>query len=306
MGLKIVYGMMGYNRLTELQELRTVHALVPYVDQFVYVDGSCGKDGTEEWLYEEFPEAPIMVVHSAWSDDFPGQRNQYLNLAGELSTPEDETWMLVNDTDEVFSPMLAKNIRAIIEKTRIYNDMLLIRCKSVTINGEGKRIYENMDDFHKPLVFKYYKGMEYWADRSNITGNKTALHEALRLNGRYVWNPIKLIDKEKLYYEHIKLENIIWERGCRNFIVFGGGPNLGDKQPLWKPFRELLDDVLGKHYTSYDVLQYFKKGNIDKRIKDWMIAHKDEDGYDGSSEVRECYLTYFKLYHPEELEEGEK
>ena len=304
MALKTYYGMMGYNRLTELQQLKTVHNLLPYVDQLIYVDGSCGKDGTEEWLYKEFPDSPIMVVHSEWSDDFPGQRNNYLDLTGELRQDDEESWVIVNDTDEVFSPMLCKYIKNIIEKTRQANDMLLVQCKSVTIDKSGKRIYENFDDFHKPLVFKYYPGMQYWADRSEVTGKKTALHEALVHEGKFVWNPVKLNNnKERLYYEHIKLENIIWERGCRNFIVFGGGPNLGEKQPLWIPFRKMLVEAMGRtDYTSYDVLQYFRKGNIDQRIKDWMIEHKDEDGYDGSSEVRECYLTYFELYHPEEKE----
>jgi len=229
----------------------------------------------------------------------------YLNLVGEVRQPNEDSWVIVNDTDEVFSPKLAKNIRAIISqaKTNKY-DMIQVRCKSVTINHKGDRVHENMDDFHKPLIFKYYPGMEYWADRSDVTNGKTALHEALQVNGSFVWKPIPLIDKGVLYYEHVKLENIIWERGCRNFIVFGGGPNLGDKQPLWKPFRALLDEVTGRtDYTSYDILEYFKSGNIDKRIKEWMVLHRNENGYDGSSEVRECFLTYFVLYHPEEMPE---
>ena len=295
--LKLYYGMMGYNRLDELKKLKTIHSLIDSVDQFIYVDGSCGTDGTEEWINKEFPDAPILVVHNKWSDDFPGQRNMYLNLVNELKSEEFDNWVVVNDTDEVFSNILGKNIKAVIEKGRITNDMLLVRSKSVTMRGD-EEIYANMDDFYKPLIFRHYTNMMYWADRSEVTGNKTALHEALRCNDRFVWRPIKIED-DRLYYSHIKEEGIIWERGCRNFIVFGGGPNLGEKQPLWKPFRELLTSILGE-YTSYDVLEYFKKGNIDQRIKDWMILHKDDDGYDGASEVRETGKVYFELYHPEE------
>lgn len=306
MDLKLYFCMMGYNRLDELKELKTVDAMLPYVDQMIYVDGSEGKDGTSEWLMSNFKDAPIMVINNKWSDDFPGQRTQYLNLVGQLRKKnEEDSWVIVADTDEVYSPLLAKNIRKLIDITRKKHDMLQIRSKSVTINYYGTRIYENLDDFYKPLVFRYYDNMQYWGDRSSVTGNKTALHEALQVNGRFVWRPINLDDKDgALVYEHIKSKNIIWERGCRNFIVFGGGPNLGEKQPLWKPFRKLLADVMGTdEYTSYDVLQYFKKGNIDQRIKDWMIKYRDEKGYDGSSEVRECFLTYFVLYHPEELPE---
>lgn len=300
--MKLYYCMMGYNRLNEIEYFNTVGRLLPYVDQFIYVDGSCGKDGTERWLMEEYPDAPIVVIHSEWSDDFPGQRTNYLNLVGELREKDEDSWVIVNDTDEVFSELLAKNIRKIIESASKSTDMLLIRCKSVTIDNNGERVYENMDDFYKPLVFKYYPGMIYWGDRSQVTGGKTALHESLQCDGRFVWRPKKLSGNDDLHYEHIKLENIIWERGLRNFIVFGGGPNLGEKQPLWVPFRKMLAKAMGtEEYTSYDAIQYFKAGNITQELKDWMIAHRHEDGYDGASEVRECYKTYFKLYHPDQM-----
>lgn len=303
--MKLYFCMMGFNRLEELVNFKTVETLLPYVDQFVYIDGSEGKDGTAEWLFKHFPEdAPIVVIPNKWSDDFPGQRNMYLSYVESVMDDSFDNWVVVADTDEVYSELLAKHLRAIVQKaaSSYHNDMLLVQCRSVTVKG-NERIYENLDDFHKPLIFRMYNGTRYWADRSSTTGNKTALHEALQCNGRYVWRPIKLDSQDgKLCYEHIKNEHIIWERGLRNFVVFGGGPNLGDKQPLWKPFREMLKKALNKDdYTSYDVIQYFKSGNIEQEIKDWMIEYRNEDGYDGSSEVRECFLSYFILYNPKEL-----
>jgi hypothetical protein len=41
-------------------------------------------------------------------------------------------------------------------------------------------------------------------------------------------------------------------------------------------------------------------GNIDGRLKEWMIRYRRESGWDGSSEQREWFKTYFRLYHPEE------
>ena len=303
MKLKLYGCFMTYNRMDELKKLQTVHRIIPYIDQLIMIDGSCGTDGTSEWILKEFPDKSIMIVNSRWSDDFPGQRTQYLNLVGELREPTEESWCCVFDTDEVYSELLAKNIRAIIERAiQDGRTMVQIRSRSITINSNGDRIWENMDDFYKPLIFKYYKGMQYWGDRSEITDNKTALHEALQLDGKFVWKPIRLDDKGKLYYEHIKNEDIIWERGFRNLIVMGGGPNLGNKQPLWKPLRDLLADIMQtQDYTSYDVLEYCRKGNIDHRLKDWMIEHRNENGYDGASEVREAFLCYFILYHPEEM-----
>ena len=301
--IRIFFCMMGLNRLEELKQLKPIHTLFPHVDQIIYIDGSDGRDGTEKWLFDEFRGLPIIVVRSKWVDDFPGQRTQYLNLVGEIRLPNEESWVVVNDTDESFSPLLAKNLRAIIDKARFTNDMILVRCKSVTVNGKLEVVHETFDDFYKPLIFRYYPKTRYWGDRSSVTKNVTALHEALQVNGKFVWHPIKLNDQDgKLYYQHTKLEHIIWERGCRNFIVFGGGPNLGEKQSLWKPFREMLDTVFNRSdYTSYEVLEYFRGGNIDQLLKDWMIKYRKEEGYDGSSEVRECFLTYFILYNPSEI-----
>jgi hypothetical protein len=299
--LKIVYGIMGYRRKVEVETLRTFHALVPYVDQTVYVDGSCGEDGTEEWLMNEFPDKPIAVVHKAWSDDFPGQRNQYINFgANTFSTDEYDLWFVVSDTDEVFSDPLGKNLRSMIESVRRDNDMLQVSCKSVTIGDDGSRVWENIDDFHKPLVFRYYPGMEYWGDRSEVTKGKTALHEALVCDGRFVWRPRNINDQDgRFVYEHVKTREVVWERGFRNFIVLGGGPNLGEKQPLWKPFLHMMSDILEREVGEFgynDVLDYMREGNIDKRLYD----------YDGSSEIREGFYTYFIYYHPEEMPEDLK
>jgi hypothetical protein len=42
------------------------------------------------------------------------------------------------------------------------------------------------------------------------------------------------------------------------------------------------------------------KGNIDQRVKDWMVKYHDVNKSDGDSEHREVYKTYFRIYHPEE------
>jgi len=300
--------MIGTNCLEQMQALETVEPMIHQVDAFVYVDGSKeGEDGVASWLKETYGDK-VHIVHKPWCDDFTGHRTLYLDYVGEhFIGPDIDTWVIVSDTDEKFSDKLALGIRPIIDQARkAGRDMLEVRCRSATVSMENWReeVWESMDDFHKPLVFRYFEGMCYWAARSEVTGNRNSLHEALRSNGRFVWTPIKLQDKGVLYYSHIKRENVIWIRGVRNFVVGGGGPNLNEKQPLWIPFRNIVAEVLGRDdYTYLDVLDYFKKGNIDKRLWNMILEHRNEDGYDGASEVRELFYTYFLLYNPDELPE---
>lgn len=305
--IRLVYGMIGTNCLEQLQNLKTVEPMIDQVDLFVYVDGSKkGEDGVAEWLRETYTPEKVQIIHKPWCDDFTGHRTLYLDAA--KGSVDYDTWVIVSDTDEKFSPLLAKGIRPIIDQARKQgHDMLQVRCESrtVTMDSWEEITWSNLDDFWKPLVFRYKEGMSYWADRSDATGKRNSLHEALGVNRRFVWRPVPLNDQDgKLVYYHIKRENVIWIRGLRNFVISGGGPNLNEKQPLWLPFRSLISEALGRDdYTYLDVLDYFKKGSIDQRIKDMMLKHRNEEGYDGSSEVQEVFKTYFLLYNPEELPE---
>ena len=46
--------------------------------------------------------------------------------------------------------------------------------------------------------------------------------------------------------------------------------------------------------------RYLVHGSVADELKAWMIKYRQESGWDGSSEQREFYKTYFWLYHPEE------
>jgi len=48
------------------------------------------------------------------------------------------------------------------------------------------------------------------------------------------------------------------------------------------------------------MLPYLVAGNINTELKDWIIRNRNDTGYDGSSEQREWFKTYFRLFHPEE------
>jgi len=132
-------------------------------------------------------------------------------------------------------------------------------------------------------MFKYYPGMHYF-------GNP---HETLKIDR----GPI--IQNLPHGYHHIKQDKMTWVRGARNAYIGGGGPNLGDKHPLWRGFRQIVKEDTGiTMWNEFD--KYLIAGNISPRIREQLIKFKNETGYDGSSEWRELYKTYFRIYHPEE------
>ena len=101
-----------------------------------------------------------------------------------------------------------------------------------------------------------------------------------------------------LFYEHRKQENVTWPRGVRNYSIGGGGPNLGSKNFRWVELKAVAARLgIGNWHQMHS---YLLRGNIDAALKDWIVKYRRESGWDGSSEQREWYKTYFLMYHPEE------
>ena len=264
---------MTLNRLFDT--MRAIERVKPYVDRVVVVDGgSC--DDTILTLRNY--EGVELYLHP-WEDNFSRQRTNYLTHAGEDNGGTD--WILVSDPDELFSVEALENMRDEIANAGAYN-MIAFESNSISMHGP-KVVYHGHDKYWKALLFKWNQGIRY-------VGNP---HETLVIdNGHRVKNV-------NYRYYHIKQDNMTWHRGCRNAFIGGGGPNLGERQKIWKPFLELVKSKTGiEKWHDFD--RYMIAGNIDPEIKASLFSFKDEQGYDGSSEWREFYKTYFRIYHPEE------
>jgi len=283
---ELYYCQMTQNRLHETKEC--INVMTGHVDHLVIVDGG-SLDESIIYLRNAEKHNPKLQFHlHPWEDNFPKQRNRYLSYVPS------ENWVVVSDPDEVFSSEACAQFRVLAAEAERDGlakfDGVAFRANDITLQGD-KVSNDSASTFHKPLMFYRYSDTQY--------DEKQKPHEELiRTSGaKYRWREVPYT------YKHIKQDMAIWPRGARNFFVGGGGPNLGAKNPTWMPFRQLV--FLKTRIQSWTAFhQYMIRGNIDQAIKLWMVDHRHESGYDGASEVREVYKTYFRLYHPEEEPQG--
>lgn len=282
MSFPLVYCLMVQNRLHEV--LHCIKLVEPYVDQIVVVEGG-SSDESLLWLRNLASEnAKLHVFLHPWKDNFSEQRTNYLKRAREV-VGHDDFYCLVSDPDEWFSTEALENLRDIagyLEQSGL--NMAMFQCRSVTVKGE-KRVWENLDNYWKGLFFKYQEGIHY-------TGNP---HETLVMPKSGL-RPIQT----PFLYEHVKQENAIWLRGARNSFVNGGGPNLSGKNLHWVELKNIVRAIYGRDLSWHEYEAVLVAGNLDQRIKEWMFRMKGETGWDGASEMREHYKTYFRHFHPEE------
>ena len=269
--MKITYCMIARNRLYDV--MRCIERVKPYVDRVIIIDGG----STDDSIFTLRNYDGVELYVHPWKDNFAEQRTRYLRRAEEKGGTD---WILVSDSDELFSVPALENMRGAIDRAGRYN-MLAFQSVSVTTKGE-KVINKHDDDFWKPLLFKWIEGIRY----------DGLIHEGLARKDGY------LIKNLPYQYYHIKQQDVVWQRGARNAFISGMSTE-GKRTELWEPFRALVRETTGMElWTDFD--EYLIGGNIDQRIKDSFIKFKDVTGFQSSSEWREMYKLYFRVYHPEE------
>ena len=272
MSKRITYCQMTLNRLDET--IKCIKSVSPYVDRIIVVDGGSTDETIptlREWKKVE------LYIHP-WVDNYSMQRNYCLQHTGEKGGTD---WILFSDSDELIPKETCEHLQEIVSLPGDHNTISL-KARKVYYRGSEK-VHDAPTKFWKPLLYKYYPENKY----------EGKLHETL-----YVGGETKILHSDYEYY-HIKQKLTVIIRGARNVFVGGGGMNLGKYSEKWMPFLQTVKDIAGVEYWE-GFNKYMLSGNIDPKIKELFYKYKDEDGYDGASEWRDLYITYFRIYHPEE------
>jgi glycosyltransferase involved in cell wall biosynthesis len=271
---------MIQNRRWEVKSC--IDRVLPYVDKIILVDGGSVDDSIVYFRNLEKEEPKLEFYLCPWRDNFPMQRNKYLQHVPEGN------WVIVSDPDELFLEDTCKEWRRLADEAeaeKLEWNGYSFRANDITLSGEKVVCSSKPENSRKPLMFWKYSSTKYLEERNP--------HEQLVCAEGYRYK------STDLFYQHLKQDRVTWVRGCRNFFIGGGGPNLGASNPIWMPFRELV--VRKTRITKWDEFNnYLIRGSIDKDIKQKFIEFRLITGFDGSSELRECYKYYFRILHPEE------
>ena len=308
------------------QIIPNIQQTYPYCDKYVLINGG----DTEGWVdavKEIDVDNKINIIDYFWRDHFPLSRSQYLINSNRLRDVNKETWVMRFDADEFISiPFLKKMKLFILASINKRCDMIGIRAYDITVDEEGKWVSSSLSrDWYKGLVYKLYPNLLYVP-----AGHGAPVHEKYNYDNFRKMDVPACDDKygieDSYHYKHLKTQKEVFERSARNHYIGGGGKNYGEHNPEWVEFRALLKEIGLTFEVYHDYLNYLRKGNVDKRLKEYFIKYRlvgernrdfnkypklgvekffeKEQGtidFDGASEIRESFRLYFEFYHPDEL-----
>jgi len=272
--LKLVYCMMGTNRLKEIKPY--IETVLPYVDKFIFIDGG-SEDGTVEYLksLNKCKEDIVDVYVHPWQDRFSAQRNNYL---AKLKERNYEGWVIISDSDEHFLVESLKQIRKLIPEIEAKGySGIQAQVIDITVDDDdfNKIIHSKKNEYWKALIFKYGPNLRYEGEP----------HETL------VGMPIRWFKStnDNIFYEHRRSRRHILERATENYFI----SNSNRYSERWAEFRYLctINNILSfKNYW-----ELFGKYELPKEIEEWIRVHKDDNQDSGDSELREMAQLYFEI-----------
>ena len=273
---KIVYCMMGTNRLVEIKPY--IESVLPYIDKFIFIDGG-SEDGTVKYLESlndqgnnENKENKVEVYIYPWQDRFSAQRNNYLK---KLKERDYNGFVITSDTDEHFSVESLIKIREIIpELERTGINAMLVQVIDVIVDDDdyNKEISRTKNEYWKQLVFKYDPNLRYEGEP----------HETL------VGSQIKSF-QSNITYEHRRSKLHIFQRATENYFI----SNSNRYSERWAEFRFLCTRYRILNFKEYWKL--FIDHKLPDEIENWIRKHKDDNFDSGDSELREMYQLYFDI-----------
>jgi len=281
----MIVGCIGlYGERVE-QALVGIRRLRPYVDRYVVVVDESVTEEQKQLLQSVGCE----VYFHPWEDSTVRMRNQYLQKC------QHGDWVIVHDADEWFSESFCEMVREIVQEAEKQGvGLLLINSHDTTTRLDG-RVDSSKSSFYKNLVFHYVGNVYYEGAGEGEEEKRAGWHEVLKMPPGT--KGMQLPDH--FWYEHVKEEHEVWERACRNVWTCGGGNDVREKNPSWKPLREICASIGIK--TWPELRGYLRRGKVDLRLKEWFWENRYE-GFDWQHEMMEGGRWYFEYLHPEEAE----
>lgn len=261
------------------QSLESIKRIAPFVDRTIII---VDETVTEEQR-QQLGTLGCEVYLEPWQDSMVKMRNAALN---KIQTDD---WVITADPDEFFNETFCRNVKDICKKAEEQGlELLLINSHDTTIKADGTKD-SSVSDFFKNLIYRKVEGTHYEG-----VGEVKEVHEILIIPGI---TKTAQLPKEKYWYDHIKYWHEVWERAMRNVFMGGGGNNAGNRNPSWKPLRDLFSEIGIENWTQ--ARQYLRYGDIDPRLKEWFWDNRTE-GFDFDHEEMEGGRWFFECLHPEE------
>jgi len=295
------------------QSLESIGRIAPYVDRAIILVDETVTDEQKRQLRDLGCE----IYPYEWRDSTVAMRNEALQ---KIQTDD---YVITADPDEFLCKEFCENVREICRRAEEKGfDLLLINSHDIQMNfkrrcprcgyvdeTQAKRCpecntlmeiirdqfvkSERKSTFYKNLIFRKRDGTHYEGIGASPEEKEFGWHETLIIPGTV--KAVRLPDK--FYYEHRKWEYEDWERSMRNVYVVGGGNDSRDRNPSWRPLREICDSLGIKNWPQ--LRAYLRKGNIDPRLKEWFWRNRTE-GFDYDHEEMHGGLYYFWWLHPEQ------
>jgi len=269
------------NRIDNVKRL--LKKTIDYVDKVVLVDGF-SIDGTKEWA-ESFSDK-VIVTQRKWNDSFADQYNEYLKHVND-------GWILILDDDEVPSEDMLNSLRSIISESEDGNKygIVAFKCNPIEVDNEGTILADNGPvDYYRQLLIKYSSGLKYIID----------LHQALVGHKNN-----NLVRRSETYY-HIKSDEDMYRNSSRNWWIDGvwlSGASAGFHPQEWFDLRAVVKEAYPDVEVFSDLNAKMVAGNLDQRVKDYLIKVKDIKDVEPQhlyNELRGYFKYYFEKLHPEE------
>ena len=184
----------------------------------------------------------VQVHHAEWKDDF----SAYKNASESFVTTE---WCLSCDADEIPTKELAENLKNIIKSSDRGNNYDCVQFNVIDEITENGKVISTGKTKGKVAIL-------HWSIPNVFIGD---VHVWIRDS----YYPFKTIESEYAY-RHIKENETIIQRSARNVWMGGGGDTVKEKNPLWKPLRNISTELGFDNWKKFD--EYLRKGNIDARI----------------------------------------